>query len=179
MSNGINLLGKKNQAAVSPAARKLWRMRLVAIWSLFVISGFSIILFLLIALSPLPALLQQEKSALATLASHHQEVAKVLFLQDRLQTTSQIIAKRPSFDAKLQAVQDLMPAGIDITEMSIDQKGITVTVSSSSLLLLDTFTNNLLASVDAKKDFSEVVMGKLFINPQRNVFSMTVSLTTL
>lgn len=179
MSNGINLLGKRNQVAVTPAARRLWRVRLIAIWALFGISGLSIILFLLIALSPLPSLLQQEKKALLTLSSQHQEIAKLLFLQDRLQTTSKIIAKRSDFDAKLQAVQNQMPPGIEITAMSIDSEGITVTVSSPSLSLLDTFTNNLLQNVEEKRDFSEVVMSKLLTNQQKNTFSMTMSLSSL
>lgn len=179
MNNGINLLGKKNQAPISPGLRKLITLRLIAVWSLFGIAGFSIILFLLISLSPLPALIQQEKTALFTMSAHHQDVAKLLFVQDRLKTSSQILVKRPSFYEKLRAVQERMPNEVTITELSIDTEVIVVTVSSPSLPFLDTFTNNLLEAAANKEDFSEVVMTKLFTNEQTNTFTMTVSLTTL
>ena len=64
MSNNINLIGDKNRKVVSPLVKHATVLRFFAMTFLFSVSVSSMILFLLIAFSPLPALQQQEQKQL-------------------------------------------------------------------------------------------------------------------
>src|SRR5258706_16470793 len=114
MNSGINLLGNKKQISVSPAIKKLRLVRGIAIILLSFVAFSSMVLFLLIAFSPLPALQKQEQNAIQTLAQYHPDVAKIALVNDRLDTSSQIVNKRNNFDQVLLSVRNQMP-----TELSV------------------------------------------------------------
>lgn len=181
MSKGINLLGAEQQisAKMGIGSRKLKILRTVAVWLLFGISGASIALFLFIALSPLPSVQQEEQNVLATLAKYHPDIAKFLFVNDRIKGSQMILAKRSNYDQILDKIKKKMPEDSSITGITMNSDEIAVTVTSSSLASLDTFLNNLIAATEAKEDFSKVTMTRFFSNEDSKDFSLTVSLVTL
>src|SRR5690348_625617 len=111
MNSGINLLGNKKQIPVSPAVKKLRLIRGIAISILSLVAFCSMVLFLLIAFSPLPKLQKQEQDASQTMSQYHVDVAKLDLVNDRLGTTAEIINKRNNYDQVLAAVRSQMPIG--------------------------------------------------------------------
>lgn len=179
MSKGINLLGTEKQISVKIGSRKLKLLRITALSLLFGVSGLSIVLFLLIALSPLPTLQKQEQSALEKLSQYHPEIAKHILIQERLKNSEQILAKRSVFDQTFSKIKSRLPANITITGITMNAHEISVTVASSSLIALDTFLNSLIASAENKEDFSKVILSKFSSNEGDNQFSLTLILVTL
>lgn len=179
MNSRINLLPTKKQAPSTAATRRAGRVRLFAMVMLFGVSAASIILFLLIALSPLPTLQQQERNAIATLSQYRTDIAKLLLVNDRLRSSATLLEKRKDFDKALEAIRSRMPDGVTITEMNMTRESVSVTVASESLSRIDTFLNNLTSAVADKKDFKHVTMSKLLVDEQKDVFTVTVQVVML
>jgi hypothetical protein len=179
MNSRINLLGQKKQTLDTATARKIKVFRTIAMVMLFGVSALSIILFILIAVSPLPALKIQEQQSRDTLANYHPDIAKLALVDDRLRTAVQVLNKRPNFDKMFDTVKEKMPSGIVTTGVSIDGNSISLTVSSPSLSLLDTFLNNLMTAAENKRDFSKVTLASLYLSDDQTSYIMTVTLVTL
>lgn len=177
--SSINLLKTKKQTAATSSIKELFLLRWIAIGLLFVISSLSIILFLLIALSPLPRLQKQRENDLRTLSSYHPEMAKFYLIEERLKSSGLILDKRRNFDELLTTLIDQIPNQLSVMSFSLKDKNISITVNSTSLSSINTFFEDLVALVDSKKAFSSVVLADLTVNQQQNSFSATVNLTAL
>src|SRR6266403_164076 len=143
MNKGINLFKAERKISVNVASQKLTILRFVAVGLLFITSAFSIVLFLLIYLSPLPDLQKQEKTLLTTLSTSHPDIAKLFLINDRLKSSENIINKRKNFDQLLELVRQRMPSDVSIAAMTMNKETISITVLSSSMVSLDNFLNNL------------------------------------
>lgn len=179
MSKGINLLKTEKKISVSPASAKVYVARLIAIIILFGISAISIILFLLILLSPLPNLQNQEKNLLATAANSHPDMAKLVFIKDRVKSSQTIINNRQHFDQSLGLIQKRMTSDLQITELSMNKGKLAVTVASTSLSSLNDFLNKLADAVDTKQDFSKITLTNYLADETGNKYSVTVEVVML
>jgi len=179
MNRGINLLGKKIQTPITKATEKLRILRTVAISLLFIVSASSVIIFLLIALSPLPSLQKKEKNALKVLSAHHADMAKLEVTKERLSISSAIINKRNDFSVSLQKIIEKMPAGISINAIKMKDKNVSITALSSSLSSLETFLDNLTKASDQKKDFASVAIKEYSALSGQSTFTLKIDLIIL
>jgi hypothetical protein len=179
MSNSINLLTSKNKnKSLSGVFTKLRILRFIAVFFLFGVAASSIMLFILIALSPLPTLQSQERAASEALGQQQLDMGKIALVNERGERISDFLSKRQSFDTIIEQVQSKMPSGgITVTAFTITNNNISVTVSSKSLALLDQFLNKLMETAAEKKDFSRIVLSDFSID--RDTFLMKVIITTL
>lgn len=179
MNSNINLLGNKQKESSPKASRRLKIMRGIAVGLLFTVSVSSMILFILIALSPLPQLQKQEKNYLFTLSQYNQEVIKLALIKDRLTAIDSLLTTRKSYDAVIASIRSKMPPGVKIIEMNVGQKNISLTVSSTSLQLLNTFADTVTRAAEENKEYTQVILSDLSETNQNNNFLLTVSLGTL
>jgi hypothetical protein len=179
MNKGINLLGEKKQKPLSPVLKKIEVLRIIAIGLLFTVSSASIVLFLLIFLSPLPALQQREKEALSAIGQYHNDMGRLELINDRLKSSAIIIKQRNNFDEKLSAVYNMMSADLTVTGLVMKEKDIQITVSSSSLSSLEKFINSLILDSEEKKNFSEVSLKSLATDEKKRIFVLVISLVVL
>src|SRR5256885_552249 len=114
MKYGINLLENKHKATTKPVSNGLKRLRLVAIGSLFFVSAASIVLFLLIALSPLPQLQRQESESRQQLTHYNSDMLKLAIVNERAGAIGSIVASRPSYDKAIEMLKNKAPAGTEI-----------------------------------------------------------------
>lgn len=180
MKSNINLLQdkKKNQASILPTGA-MYTLRFSAVSLLFIVSVSSIILFILISLSPLPKLKQQEQLALANLSQYHTDMLKLFLIKERTGVIQGILAKRTSYDTVLNAIQTKLPYGVEVRAMNIEKDTVLLTVSSGSLELLSTFIDSLTQLVTEKKTFSQITMSHLSIEQERKTYSVTLALLLL
>ena len=179
MNNNINLLGHKDQVSVPRASQKLKLLRVLAVLMLFSISAASIILYILIYFSALPAAQQREQAALATIAESHPDMQKIALIQDRLNGISVIVTQRNQYDKVIGSVQSKMPPGIDVYELNISKKNATVTVTGTSLDLLETFLTNIVDATGPKKEYTQVTLNSIVSDDITNKYTLTVSLALL
>jgi Tfp pilus assembly protein PilN len=179
MNSDINLLERRKNRIGILRYEKLRLLRFVAISLLFLTSTLSVILFLLISFSPLPQLKRQEEQGLSTLSQFHPDMAKIYLVNERMDSIKSIIGSRRNFDEILDELQNILPSGIKVDALSIDRKNISLSVSSGSLELIDTFINNVLKSVQEGKDFTKVTLSSLSVDSEKHLFLLTVTVVTL
>lgn len=179
MNKGINLLGFEKKITINANLKKLKLLRILGVGLLFGISGLSIILFLFIALSPLPALQDEEKAALNRLAVHHPDIAQLFLINDRVKSGEVILSKRTNYNEILTEVRGVMPDDMTVGGLIIKKEEFSITVLSRSLLALDEFLNSLIAKSEEKKHFSKVLLTKLFLNEETKLFNATIVMQTL
>ncbi len=179
MSKSINLLGIEKQVSAKRISQKIKVLRTIAVSILFLVSGLSIVLFLLIELSPLPTLQKQEQDELAKIAQYHSDIAKYLLIKERLKSSETILAKRSNYDQGLNKIEAKIPEGASITAMKMNRDEFTITVTSTSLTQLDIFLNSLIDAAKKKQDFSKVTLKKFITSQDNGSFSVILSFVML
>ena len=178
MSKGINLLGEKKKKIITPGLRKLQILRLIASGLLFIVAACAIVLMILISFSPLPKLRQQENISRLNLSHYHDDMAKIQIIQDRIKIISDLLTKRSMADEKIDLIKSNTPNNVTIKSLTIDKSTISVVVTSSSLLPIDTFLNNLINRTGNKKDFSNVTLTSFIRQDVDNTYLVGLNIST-
>ncbi|HWY79699.1 MAG TPA: hypothetical protein VNW29_05055 [Candidatus Sulfotelmatobacter sp.] len=181
MNEGINLLEPNKKTTQTAFFRRLHTMRVITVGILFIVSVSSVIIFILVALSPLPALQKQEQSLSLNLSQFQKDIVKLALLNERTSSIKNIVSKRQTLDQPLGLIQAKMTSGTTITAMQTDKKSIILTVNNSSLKSLDDFLNGIIQYVQEKTVFSNVTLISLTndANTNINTYILTVQLTLL
>lgn len=179
MNEGINLLEPNKNSGSVISLRRIQKMRVMTVGLLFVISVSSVVLFILVALSPLPALQRQEQYLQQTLAASKSTIVKLSLLNSQTDAVSQLITKRQSFEKPIGLVQKKLSDDITVQQLQIDSNSLVITVESPSLQSLDTFINGLIGYVKDKNTFSKVFLVDLTTDQSTNAYAVTVQLSYL
>ncbi len=157
--------------------RRLQIFRVVAIFVLFGVGAFSVILFLLIASSPLPNLRNEENALKFEIARLHSRMAKYFIVTDQLKYINDVLKGRPAHDGTLEKMQKDMPPSFSFSTLHIDEKNVLLTLASTSLSDFDTFLARLEALAVRDRQFRRVLINSLSLNPQTGQYTLAVSLT--
>jgi len=179
MNEGINLLGQNKTTSGVILPGPLQRMRFIVIGLLFIVSVSSVILFILVAFSPLPALQTQEKNLEQTLLSSKSDIVKLSLVKERTTSISNLLAKRQNLDQRLGLVQDKISGNTTVTSLQADNTGILLTVESSSLQDLENFLNGLTQYVQERKAFSRVILVDLATDQTNGEYAVSVHIISL
>lgn len=179
MNETINLLDPNKDSKSIVSQKRMQFMRFFAMGLLFLVSVSSIILFMLVSLSPLPELQRQEQELRLTLSQSSNDMAKMALLSERTTSIESLITKRKSYDQTIALLQERLPRNAEITSIRVDQEQLVMTVESKSLNALDGFLNGLIGLVQEKKTFSQVTLSTLANDNVRNDYTMTVSMVLL
>lgn len=179
MSNGINLLDPHNKSDNALASKRVNAMRFTAIGLLFIVSASSIVLFLMVSLSPLPELKRQEHSLRLTLSEQSADIAKVAVLNERASAIDKVLKERKSYEEILKLLQEKLPSNVTINSLRVLDNSIVMTVESKSLTELDSFIVGLMQYIEEKKAFSQLTLSSLATDNVRNDYSMTITLVML
>jgi len=178
MSNGINLIATKNRSFLDPLLNRIKVLRLIAVTLLFIVSVASMILFILITLSPLPALKRQEQTSLAALAAYHTDIARLIILNERATSIAGILGKRTDYNTVIDALRTKLTGDSSIISLQLGKKNVSVTVSSSSLVNINNFLNGIVSDTGVKKTFLHSTLNNLSLDKTRGVYLLVLDLTT-
>lgn len=176
MSEGINLLQPNKNTGSGIHLRSIQKMRVLTVGLLFIISVSSVILFILVALSPLPALQRQEQTLQQTLTSSKDTIVKLAIVNTQTDAASSLLAKRKPFDKPIELVLAKLSKDISVTQLQMDSDSFTITVDTPSLQSLDTYFNGLTDYVKSKNTFSKLTMVDLTTDPATNQYQATLEL---
>lgn len=180
MNEGINLLDPNKQGSVSnELLKRLKTMRLVVVGLLFIISVSSAILFMLVALSPLPALRKQQDTLQQNLSLVKNDMIKYELVNQRTTDIATILTRRRTIDTIISQVENVLPSDSSVTALQLQAGAITVTAESPSLDSLNNYLDGLMGYVQNKKNFSQVDLTELAIDATNNEYSVTVQLIPL
>lgn len=171
MSKNINLLHSKRTRSPEQNTRILW---IVAAASLFIIVISSIAVFSLKLQSQLPYLQKNENDLLSRLSVFQTKIIKYVLFTDRLNNISNIVSNRFQFDTKIDGLIKIIPPDININNISMDKKRISMTISTSSLFAVEIFINNIKTMVDNKQLFSRANFGGITVNHKKGEYSFSI-----
>ncbi len=174
MAKNINLLTDKREGNVPLVFKKQKFLRTIAVLMLFSVSAISIVIFILIALSPLPQLKQEEENLKNNLVEKKADIAKLFIIKERLSVAKSIIDERSNFHSEIEKLQAKMPVGVSVTSIDISDELISVTVSSRSLSLLNTFLDQIISAVTDRKEFSKVSINNLTTSSESYLLTISV-----
>ncbi len=152
-------------------------LRLAAVSLLFIVGTFSIILFFLIASSPLPGLRKEENTAKFEIDALHQKMAKYFVLNDQLRRILAVLKERPSYDRLIYALQKNLPSGMKVTTLKMDDKTVSLTFSSANLSDFNGFLALASGLTEKEKIFGRVVIDSLTVDPENGQYVLIVALT--
>jgi Tfp pilus assembly protein PilN len=158
MSDEINLLYTKKQGKYVRASAKIRLYRFIAL-GLLSLAGFaSVVAFLLVLASPLPGLKQQEKALLADLSASDGKILKLSLVAQRLSEITTIMNKRTKADSTMELFRKDVPATATLSSFTLNQKVVTLTLSTQDLDDIETYSRALVALTKEKKIVSSVVL---------------------
>jgi Tfp pilus assembly protein PilN len=159
MTNQINLLGPISRGGVIP--RYIRILHSIALVLLFVVPTLAVILYIFIALSPLPSLNKQEQDSLSQLSNYRQQFVQLLYIRQRAGDIQTIIETRPDYDVLLETLRNEVPAGLGITAYTIGLNTASITVTGNSLALINEFMRNLTTDPASVAYFHNIQMDSL------------------
>lgn len=172
MNSDINLiLDRKKQA--SDKAKRVARLRIFAGISLGIIIFSSSILFLVNQVSGIDLLLQKEQQDIARISALQKRIGKELLLQKRLADIQAILSSRSSPDTVIQQITAGMPSDVHIDSFTLTKKNVSLTVTSSFLPSLDTFTKYLLNKASSKQSFKTFTINSVIADPKNQKYILS------
>lgn len=162
MSEDINLLSKR-KSNFTKNKKLAGFFRLASIILLVITVFSSLAIFFLKSNSNLTSLEKEEKAVYGELTRLNQKVAKLLLIERKIKDISTIIEKRPKFDEKINLITKDMPNNVSVASLTVDQKNLSVTLSSSSIYFLNLYLDSFLSSAN-KKVFSKVTLDSLTLD---------------
>ncbi len=177
MNKGINLLVHNSRTNSNKNGKAFKRLRIIAVGLLFLVSAFSVIFFILVALSPIPQLRNQQKNASFNLSLSNEDIVKLSLIKERTQTAKEVLGKRKNYEMILDSVYKKIPSGVTVDTISIKNNKLLLTLSSKSLMQLDSLISEIRVSESTEKLYSKVDLESLFM--EQNTFFLTLNFSTI
>lgn len=175
MNNEINLMPGKI-SHTSPNLRKRIILQRISIGLMFIISFLSITLFILIALSPLPSLKQREREEIKRLELFNAMIVKLHRTKDKINQINKILKLRPIYAETISAVSGLLPENVDIEEVHLNNKALSLTIESTSLLSLDQLLERLTPESGKTGPYKKITLVSIKKDFEIGKFVMTIEL---
>lgn len=149
-------------------------LRLFAFLSLFIVAFTSIVAFFATSQISISSIKKDQNAALYSLSFLRDKEAKVLFLNDRLKNIESILKQRKNY---LGTISLILRQGDNIfpTTLSVDKDKVELTVSSNSLLSINNFLDNLIASSSKHRiKIKDLTIESLTLNRQTSNYSLSI-----
>lgn len=171
MNDTINLL--KNNAIVEKKSNTARFLRLASILSLFFIAFSAVGMFFLRSQSRFAILQQQEDTLQRELSTLQDKVAKFVLVKDRVRAITLTLNQRSAVSVILDVIATKVPKEASIESLKIDETKIELNVSSTSLLPIETFFENMTAKQE-KQLFQKITMQNLSYDPKNVRYSVVL-----
>lgn len=179
MNNNINLLDYRSKIVNVKKENKHTTLRIVAVGLLFTASACSIVIFILIALSPLPELAKQRETAALNLSVASSDMVKLAIINERVESISKVLGARSSYGETIENFQSLLPPGVSVESIKMQKGELIIVVSSNSLLRIENFLNELVIAKDTKSQFKNIQISTLSADATSNKFLLSLDIDTL
>ncbi len=173
MSNEVNLLRNKQQNS-SLQRNYVTLTRLVAAVCLFLVIAIEITIFTLQNLSPLGELQRKESALLHNLTLYHTKAIQEYLISDRASHIQSILKSRSEFDVLMAKLFNGLPSDTKVDTLILDQAGVSVALSSTSLLSLGQSLDGFIALKDKKTIFKSIFIDGLTADEKNAKFSLVV-----
>jgi Tfp pilus assembly protein PilN len=172
MSSDINLISPKNESSLIEKKRlKILRTISYVIAGLVVL--FALLIFAVNATFSTSKVKKQQEEAVAQLLMLKDKSAKLYIINNRIVTITKIINDRNN-SKKLEDLIKVVPNDVKINNINFDDEGISLTLSSTSLLPLDKVINKYIDKASKREIIKTFSIGSLSMNKKSGSYLLTV-----
>lgn len=180
MIDEINLLvNKRDVRFLSPVKNHLKIFRFVGIGVMFLVGVISMILSILIVLSPLPQLYREEQKMRRNISAFQIDMNKLAFVNSRGDTIRKILEQRFSYDKKIDIVMSKIHPDVTLNGLSISGDKYIFKFYSRNLRSLEELLNGLISITGQGREFTRVYLTSLNMDEKNKRFVLVVDLLTI
>lgn len=177
MNSNINLiLSKEGQSFKKKKRIKL--LNSIALGLLLVVAAVSVVLFILNTLNPLSSIKKDQLATINNIATLKERSGKLVMVNDRLKNISEINQKRKIFSSLIDYLISLL-GDLKINFLEIDNKSISFSVTSNSLLEENQFLQKLIEKSSKKEMIKDLMIDSLTVNEKTGLYLLTLRATVL
>lgn len=148
MSANINLISRTSLEDSKTSRQK--KLKNYSFILLFLIGFASLLIFLINYRFSVNYVRKQQQDLIKKISIYDETALKVILLNSRLSEISQVLSDRPKNTGLVREIVKGQTGSLVMDEFSLDTNGITIKLSSRSLLSLNEFLNNLLKLIQSK-----------------------------
>ncbi len=174
MNSGINLITKKEDVGLKEK-KKVKIARIIAGCALGITVFTSIILFILYNQLQIASIKRDQESAIRNMTILREKSAKLDAVNDRVKSISDIVKKRKNYIGTINLILKQLPKDASIATIDLSSKAIDLRITSSSLLALNIFLDNMIGLAEKKELVSDLTIDGLSLDAKNNKYNLTVS----
>ena len=148
MSVNINLISSTDNE--DPRKKRLRKLKNFSFILLFLVGFMSLMVFLIDYRFSVNYVRSQQADLIKKISIYDNTALKIVLLNSRLNDISTLIDDRPKYNKIAAEIAKGLGSSINVKEIKIEDSGISISVSSPSLLSLNEFLNNILRIREAK-----------------------------
>lgn len=173
MINDINLLVGKDVNYLRQK-KLLSLVRLVAFVSLGIVALLSVIAFFLNSQFSPTLVKNQEDTVLQSLSALSKKQAKLFIVNNRIANITNILNSRVDYYKILSVIMGKIPTEVSTDRIEIDKKKISLTISSNSLVPINTLINNFVDMVRKKEIITSLTLNSLTLSVKTGKYSISL-----
>lgn len=174
MSSGdINLVSSKT-FQLEKELKRFKTLKLAAIGSLSLVALVSVLLFILTITTPVSSVKKDQEQTLSNISSLNEKLVKYSLINDRLSNISDILKTRKDYANISALMLDKLPVDLAVESLVIEDKTLSLTVSGTSLTLIDSFIKEIVVLGDKETVIKNLVIQSLTTNADSGKYSLAL-----
>ena len=178
MNNNINLISNQN-VELEKELRRLKKFRLISLTCLIAVSLVSVVIFVLNLTLPLDSVKKEQGATAANIATFHNKLVTYTLITDRVTNISNILSQRGNYMPQIDAVVGKVPSDVTVDQLNVETGGITLSVSSTSLLSINKFMDDIVSFSNQKKVIKDLVIQSFSLDANTGKYALDLKATIL
>ena len=146
----------------------------MAFVSLGIVALLSVIAFFLNSQFSPTEVKREEDVVLQNLSALSKKQAKLFIVNNRIQSITTILNRRADYYKILNFIIGKIPTEVFIDRIEVDRKKISLTISSNSLIPINTLINNFVDMVRKKETITSLTLNSLTLNVKTGKYSISL-----
>jgi len=122
---------------------------------------------------------KDEESTLVQIEQYKQKSAELFVVNNRLSNISSVISKRKDYSSLIKSILAIIPDGANSNGMELNEEATSLSLTSTSLLPLQTFLDSAKSLIAKKQLIKNVVINYLSANEKTGKYSLSVEIDFL
>lgn len=173
MNANINLLLQTSEES-KREQKRIKRLNFIAVILLIGVGFLSIVIFLLTQIINPSGIKKEQKSVIAKISKFQDRQAKLFVLNNRINNIEKILEKRINLFLKVRSLLAKTPSRLFIEDMEVDDKKVTMSAQSTSLLAIGELINNLTDMVRKREIISSLTLSTLVFDEAKNYYLISI-----
>ena len=173
MNNNINLISNHN-VKLEKELRRLRKFRLISLICLIAVSLVSVVIFVLNLTLPLDSVKKEQSATAASIAAFHKKLVTYTLITDRVNNISNIISRRGNYSPQVDEILGKVSSDMSVEALEIQTGGINISVSSLSLVPLNSFIDEMVNLATKGKVIKDLIIQGLSLNADSGTYGLSM-----